>query len=79
MAEKEATAQQEGVAEVVKRTPNASRSAGFSALRVEFDLSRRMAPYFDIHLLLPVFSAKEPFFHLLQCMLLLLMARSVSP
>ena len=55
MAEKEATAQQEGVAEVVKRTPNASRSAGFSALRVEFDLSRRMAPYFDIHLLLPVF------------------------
>ena len=59
MAEKEATAQQEGVAEVVKRTPNASRSAGFSALRVEFDLSRRMAPYFDIHLLLPVFDWLE--------------------
>ena len=59
MAEKEATAQQEGVAEVVKRTPNASRSAGFSALRVEFDLSRRMAPYFDIHLPLPVFDWLE--------------------
>ena len=59
MAEKEAAAQQEGVAEVVKRTPNASRSAGFSALRVEFDLSRRMAPYFDIHLLLPVFDWLE--------------------
>lgn len=59
MAEKEATAQQEGVAEVVKRTPNASRSAGFFALRVEFDLSRRMAPYFDIHLLLPVFDWLE--------------------
>lgn len=59
MAEKEVTAQQEGVAEVVKRTPNASRSAGFSALRVEFDLSRRMAPYFDIHLLLPVFDWLE--------------------
>ena len=59
MAEKEATAQQEGVAEVVKGTPNASRSARFSALRVEFDLSRRMAPYFDIHLLLPVFDWLE--------------------
>lgn len=59
MAEKEATVQQEGVAEVVKGTPNASRSAGFSALRVEFDLSRRMAPYFDIHLLLPVFDWLE--------------------
>ena len=59
MAEKEATAQQEGVAEVVKGTPNASRSAGISALRVEFDLSRRMAPYFDIHLLLPVFDWLE--------------------
>ena len=59
MAEKEATAQQEGVAEVVKGTPNASRSAGFSALWVEFDLSRRMAPYFDIHLLLPVFDWLE--------------------
>lgn len=59
MAEKEATAQQEGMAEVVKGTPNASRSAGFFALRVEFDLSRRMAPYFDIHLLLPVFDWLE--------------------
>ena len=59
MAEKEATAQQEGVAEVVKGTPNASRSAGFFVLRVEFDLSRRMAPYFDIHLLLPVFDWLE--------------------
>ncbi|OAO16760.1 eukaryotic initiation factor [Blastocystis sp. ATCC 50177/Nand II] len=48
MAEKEATAQQEGVAEVVKGTPNA-----------KFDLSRRMAPYFDIHLLLPVFDWLE--------------------
>ncbi|KAM7453489.1 hypothetical protein BLSTO_05762 [Blastocystis sp. subtype 1] len=48
MAEKEATAQQEGVAEVVKGTPNA-----------KFDLSRRMAPYFDIHLLLPMYKQNE--------------------
>lgn len=59
MAEKEVNAQQEGVAEVVKGTPNASRSARFFRSWVAFDLSRRMAPYFDIHLLLPVFDWLE--------------------
>lgn len=59
MAEKEVNAQQEGVAEAVRGTPNASRCIGFFALWIEFDLSRRMAPYFDIHLLLPIFDWLE--------------------
>ena len=64
MAEKEMSAQQDKPAEVLNGKPNASRRVSFSRSAAEFDLSRKMAPFLDIHLLLPVFdwrSQRYPF------------------
>lgn len=59
MAEKEMSAQQDKPAEVLNGKPNASRRVSFSRSAAEFDLSRKMAPFLDIHLLLPVFDWLE--------------------
>ena len=57
MAEKEMSAQQDKPAEVLNGKPNASRRVSFSRSAAEFD--RKMAPFLDIHLLLPVFDWLE--------------------
>ena len=59
MAEKEMSVQQDKPAQVLNGKPNASRRVSFSRSVAEYDLSRKMAPFLDIHLLLPVFDWLE--------------------